>query len=79
MMEETPMDQPRSFDAFTIIYNPNSTGDVAKLPKALHDDWVPQLPGTDVGRERAGQGGSGQTRVSCCSFLRQGLPRELNS
>jgi diacylglycerol kinase (ATP) len=49
-MEETPMDQPRRFDAFTIIYNPNSTGDALKLAKELHDEWVPQLPGTDVRR-----------------------------
>jgi diacylglycerol kinase family enzyme len=42
------MTAPRRFDAITIIFNPNSTGDAPKLAGELRDELVPALPGTEV-------------------------------
>jgi diacylglycerol kinase (ATP) len=39
---------PRRFDAITIIFNPNSTGDAPTLAQKLHAELTPQLPGTEV-------------------------------
>lgn len=47
-MPNAPMEQPRRFDAITIIFNPNSTGDAPKLAQELHDELTTRLPGTDV-------------------------------
>ena len=38
------MNSPRRFDAITIIYNPNSTGDAPALAEALKDELLGLLP-----------------------------------
>ncbi|MHA7189711.1 diacylglycerol/lipid kinase family protein [Arthrobacter sp. MDT2-16] len=42
------MESPRRFDAITIIFNPNSTGDAPTLAEELRNELAPALPETDV-------------------------------
>lgn len=73
------MTSPRRFDAITIIYNPNSTGDAPALAEALREELVELLPdapdvrlqptqraghAVDLAREAAAEGHSLVVSVS---------------